>query len=89
MFNWHAVPEHENKRRGHSWAPAHSPTMAGGLFSIDKLFFEKLGAYDPGFDIWGEAEAWLAVEPCIVFVFQEPRTWRYLSRPGCVAELWR
>ena len=71
VFNWHAVPEHENKRRGHSWveyskkyfhsvnkfqAPAHSPTMAGGLFSIDKLFFEKVGAYDPGFDIWGKAE---------------------------------
>ena len=34
-------------------APAHSPTMAGGLFSIDKQFSEKLGAYDPGFDIWG------------------------------------
>ena len=28
--------------------------MAGGLFSIDKQFSEKLGAYDPGFDIWVE-----------------------------------
>ena len=47
------MPEHERKRRGHSAEPAHSPTMAGGLFAIDKAFFEKLGTYDPGFDIWG------------------------------------
>ena len=69
QFNWHSLPEHERKRRTHTWEPAHSPTMAGGLFSIDRdvrqnhshnsqisnssQFFERLGTYDSGFDIWG------------------------------------
>lgn len=53
QFTWHAIPDVEKKRRQNSAEPVHSPTMAGGLFSIDQGFFNKLGAYDDGFDIWG------------------------------------
>ncbi|GFS54539.1 putative polypeptide N-acetylgalactosaminyltransferase 9 [Trichonephila inaurata madagascariensis] len=53
QFSWHAMPEREMKRRNHTWEPVWSPTMAGGLFSINKKFFERLGTYDSGFDIWG------------------------------------
>ncbi len=53
IFDWHPVPRVEMERRKHKTDPIRSPTMAGGLFAINRNFFELLGSYDPGMDIWG------------------------------------
>lgn len=33
--------------------PFRTPIMAGGLFSIDRDYFNEIGKYDPHMDIWG------------------------------------
>lgn len=50
IFNWHSsnLTDLEDPS-----LPVKTPTMAGGLFSISKDFFNKLGRYDPDFEIWG------------------------------------
>ncbi|XP_028317004.1 polypeptide N-acetylgalactosaminyltransferase 4 [Gouania willdenowi] len=52
-FQWHGVPEAERKRRKSRSDPIRSPTMAGGLFAVSKAYFEYLGTYDTGMEVWG------------------------------------
>lgn len=53
VFTWHVVPEKEQKRRRSPIDVISSPTMAGGLFSVSKKYFEYLGSYDTGMEVWG------------------------------------
>uniref|UniRef100_A0A8C1WA29 Polypeptide N-acetylgalactosaminyltransferase n=1 Tax=Cyprinus carpio TaxID=7962 RepID=A0A8C1WA29_CYPCA len=51
-FKWDPVPMSElNSPDGD--ANFLSPTMAGGLFAMDRNYFYELGQYDRGMDIWG------------------------------------
>ena len=54
QFKWRKIPDYEQKRRGgDETREVKSPTMAGGLFTIDTKYFFEIGAYDLGMDIWG------------------------------------
>ncbi|KAG8183899.1 hypothetical protein JTE90_002467 [Oedothorax gibbosus] len=52
-FKWDSVNPSHLKHKEDFIKPIESPTMAGGLFAIDKNYFHKLGEYDEGMDIWG------------------------------------
>ncbi|KAJ6659299.1 hypothetical protein lerEdw1_019170 [Lerista edwardsae] len=52
-FKWDLVPLAELEGPEGATAPIRSPTMAGGLFAMDREYFNELGQYDSGMDIWG------------------------------------
>ncbi|XP_014475958.1 PREDICTED: polypeptide N-acetylgalactosaminyltransferase 1 isoform X2 [Dinoponera quadriceps] len=52
-FTWINIQKHELQSRRSPISPTRSPTMAGGLFAIDKKYFWEIGSYDDKMDGWG------------------------------------
>ncbi|XP_049764207.1 polypeptide N-acetylgalactosaminyltransferase 35A [Schistocerca cancellata] len=52
-FKWDNLPPGTLTEPMDFIKPIKSPTMAGGLFAIQKDYFHELGEYDSGMNIWG------------------------------------
>uniref|UniRef100_A0A1I8EN77 Polypeptide N-acetylgalactosaminyltransferase n=1 Tax=Wuchereria bancrofti TaxID=6293 RepID=A0A1I8EN77_WUCBA len=50
-FRWDPMPKEYSD--ADPTEPIRSPTMAGGLLAVDRLYFFEVGGYDPEMDIWG------------------------------------
>ncbi|BFZ07540.1 hypothetical protein BsWGS_10579 [Bradybaena similaris] len=54
VFKWdYMSPEERNRRRHEPVSPIKTPMIAGGLFSIDRSWFNEIGQYDLQMDVWG------------------------------------
>lgn len=52
-FKWISVSSDKLKTYEDFIKPLDSPTMAGGLYAIDREFFHHLGEYDSAMELWG------------------------------------
>ena len=54
VFKWEYLSADERRARaGDPTLPIRTPMIAGGLFMIDKAYFQRIGKYDMLMDIWG------------------------------------
>ncbi|XP_063634589.1 polypeptide N-acetylgalactosaminyltransferase 35A-like isoform X1 [Cydia splendana] len=52
-FKWDNLPKGTLKTDEDFVQPIKSPTMAGGLFAIYRQYFNYIGKYDSGMNVWG------------------------------------
>ncbi|KAG7251883.1 hypothetical protein CRUP_026331, partial [Coryphaenoides rupestris] len=52
-FKWEQIPIEQKMARSDPTQPIRTPVIAGGIFVMEKNWFNHLGQYDTHMDIWG------------------------------------
>ncbi|XP_065559297.1 polypeptide N-acetylgalactosaminyltransferase 3-like isoform X5 [Artemia franciscana] len=101
-FRWFTAGEKSLREREKDVTkPFRTPVMAGGLFSIDRQYFFKSGAYDEGMDIWGgeniemSFRLWMCggkveIAPCshVAHIFRKQSPYTYPREGGVTSVLY-
>lgn len=53
QFKWDSVPSEKLRTYDDFTKPIEAPTMAGGLFAVNRDYFYQIGSYDPHMELWG------------------------------------
>ncbi|XP_060837681.1 polypeptide N-acetylgalactosaminyltransferase 35A-like isoform X1 [Rhopalosiphum padi] len=85
-FKWDSLPKGTLITDKDFVKPIKTPTIAGGLFAVDREYFNEIGQYDSGMNIWGgenlelSFRVWMCggslyIEPCsrVGHVFRQHR----------------
>ncbi|XP_069051154.1 polypeptide N-acetylgalactosaminyltransferase 15 [Lepisosteus oculatus] len=60
-FHWEPLPRNMLKKQKSPVHPVRSPALAGGVLAIERNFFQRIGAYDPGMALQGAENVELSI----------------------------
>ncbi|KAM4705131.1 polypeptide N-acetylgalactosaminyltransferase 15 [Rhinophrynus dorsalis] len=60
-FHWVSLPEHEEKVRQSPIIPFRSPVIPGCVIAVDRHYFQNIGAFDTGMNLWGVENTELSI----------------------------